>query len=214
MDDSDALRRERDARIAELEKPTRKPPAIRLPIALFAILSACLILAREAPDLVYFFSPRAPLELGTEGAYQLDGLTPNRLVKLHGVPTRRGAFARHGDETFVAVGLRGTPIVVRRRALPTEDWPPGFKTPPPVDQTPLEAEGRLVSGRSQRYREELDAVVELGELPRDERGLWLVIDADRPEHHWPSLALAVGLLAFIALNTWLALRALRFRRGS
>lgn len=212
MDETEAIRAEREERIRELEaRQRRRPPAVRAPVALVSIAIALLIFSREWPDVAYFFSPREPVVLGHEGAYRFDLLTPNRYVQLHGTPTRRAAFARDGDDVEVAVGLIGTPIIVRRPALPSEDWPPGFKTPPPPDQTPFSVGGRLVPRSYGLYRGEFRAVDDLGEVKPRDGELWMVLEGDRPAQHWPALVLAIALLAFVALNAYFAVRDVRYR---
>src|ERR1700736_720852 len=142
------LQGERDKRIAELETRIRRSSAVgvRIPVALTGMITSMIVLALERKEGAYFFAPRTPIDLGSEGEYRLDRLTSNRYAQLHGVPTLRGAYWREGNATFVMVGVLGTPILVRRLSLPGEDWIAGSKPPQP-NQSPFAVRGRLLSAR-------------------------------------------------------------------
>ncbi|MGZ3458837.1 MAG: hypothetical protein ACXU86_10095 [Archangium sp.] len=210
MSNDSELREERERRIAELEaRLRRRGVGVRLPVAVLAMVVGGVLLGMLWKDLAYFFSPGTPLTLGAEGAYRYDVLESNRYVQLHGIPTARGAYGREGEDVYVVVGLRESPFLVRRRALPGEEWSPG-KVPPQPDQRPFGVGGRLLAEEDAgRYREGFKLLRELGEVqPRGGR-LWLVVEGERPGGDKGVPFLALLLVTFILANAALLIRGLR-----
>ena len=204
---------ERAAAIAALEQSaSRRRFGIRWTTALFGILMGLLGLWWQSDDLAYFFSTREPITLGTEGDYHFDRLRTNRYAQIHGIPTTRAAFSREGDVTFVHVGLQGTPVIVRRAALPTEDWVPG-RPPTAPDQRPFGVRGRLLAEEDAGPFSEAFTILrrQEGMIPVDGR-LWLLEEGARPGEVTGSLGISVLLLAFVGVNVWFLVRDLRSRR--
>ncbi len=209
---------EREEVIRALEEGVsrRRTLGIRWPTALAAILLAVALFGWQRLDreLAYFFSPTEPLNLGGAGDYKWENLRSNRYAQIQGTPTFVGVFSRHsGDEVRVTVGLQGTPVLVHREALPSEDWPQN-RPPSPVDQRPFAVQGRLLSESDapslfrpaferQRHAE--------GMKPQDGK-LWLLLAKEAPRRDWGSVALALFLFTFVMLNVWLGLRDLASRR--
>jgi len=213
--DKDGSRQEaREARIRELEARISQRPAVgvRPWVAVVAILGGALLLGLNAQETAYFFSPREPLVLGTEGDYRFGQLASNRYAQLHGVPTLRGVYAREGDEVFVIVGLRDTPVLVRRHALPTEEWKPG-QVPPQPDQRSFRVGGRLLSeADAPRFRDAFAKLKEWGEVRPQDGKLWLLDEGRRPGEDRGILVVDGLLLTFMAVNAYLLVRGLRARR--
>jgi hypothetical protein len=209
MSNDSELQQERDRRIAELEaRQRRHGVGVKAPVAVIAILVAGALLGMLWKDLAYFFSSRTPLTLGAEGAYRYELLESNRYVQLHGLPTSRGAYGREGEDVYVVVGLRDSPFLVRRRALPGEEWAPG-KVPRQPDQRPFGVRGRLLSeADAERYREGFTLLREMGEVQPVDGRLWLVVEGERPGADRGVLLVALVLLAFILANLALLVRGL------
>ncbi len=197
------LYEEREAAIAELEQRVRRRRfGIRWPTALAAILMAVALLWMQRADLAYFFSSREPITLGTSEAYHFDRLASNRYAQIHGTPITRGAFMQDGDQVFVVVGLQGTPVLVKRPALPTEDWDPRLPAPQP-DQRPFGVRGRLLSEEdASKYQQGFEILRSAsGVVPRDGK-LWLLIAHESPGEDRGG-AMLFGLLGiFILANGW------------
>ncbi|WP_164017297.1 hypothetical protein [Pyxidicoccus trucidator] len=203
---------ERDRRIAELEaRAARRRVGVKPLAALVAIAVALALLGMQRLDLAYFFSPRSPLTLGTEGAYRHEALVSNRYAQVHGIPTARGAYEQADGNLYVLVGLRESPFVVRRGALSGEQWTPG-RPPPQPDQRPFAVRGRLLSEEdAPRYREALALLRSMGELQPHEGRLWLLIEGEQPGADRGLVLVSLALLAFIALNAVLLFKGLRRR---
>ncbi|PTL77452.1 hypothetical protein [Vitiosangium sp. GDMCC 1.1324] len=208
--ESEELQQERDERIAQLEaRIHRRGVGVKAPVAVLAMVVGGVLLGMLWKDLAYFFSPGTPLTLGAEGAYRYELLESNRYVQLHGIPTSRGAYGREGEALYVVVGLRESPFLVRRGALPGEEWSPG-RPPRQPDQRPFGVRGRLlVEEDAERYREGFKLLRDMGEVqPRDGR-LWIVVEGERPGGDKGVLFVALLLTAFILANAALLIRGLR-----
>lgn len=211
MSEEQLIREERERRIAELEERLARRPRspLRAPVALVGIGVAVALLVMQWREVSYFFSPRTPLSLGAEGEYRYAELVSNRYVQLHGVPTSLGAYERDGDTVFVLVGLRESPFVVRRPALPGESWSPG-KKPPQPDQRPFAVRGRLLAEQdATRYRDAFELLRAKGEVQPLEGRLWIVIEGQRPGEDLGRLAVTMLLVLVIATNAWFLVRGLR-----
>jgi hypothetical protein len=206
------LYEEREAAIAELEKRAhRRRLGIRWPTALAAILMALALLWMQRADVSYFFSSREPITLGSEEGYHLDRLVSNRYAQIRGVPSNRGAFLQDGDQVFVIVGLQGTPVLVKRPALPSEDWDPRLPPPQP-DQRPFGVRGRLLSeADASKYEQGFEILRSAsGVVPRDGK-LWL-LEAERSPGDDRGGAMLLGLLGiFILANCWFFARDVALR---
>lgn len=211
MSEEQLIREERERRIAELEaRLARRPRSpLRAPVALVGIGVAVALLVMQWREVRYFFSPRTPLSLGAEGEYRYSELVSNRYVQLHGIPTAHGAYERDGDAVFVLVGLRDSPFLVRRPALPGEDWAPG-KKPPQPDQRPFAVRGRLLAEEeAPRYRDAFALLRAKGEVQSLEGRLWIVIEGERPGEDLGRLAVTALLVLAIATNALFLVRGLR-----
>jgi hypothetical protein len=209
MSNDSELQQERDRRIAELEvRQRRRGVGVKAPVAVLAILVGGALLGMLRKDLAYFFSPRTPLTLGAEGAYRYELLASNRYVQVHGIPTARGAYGREGEDVYVVVGLRDSPFLVRRRALPGEEWAPG-RAPRQPDQRPFGVRGRLLAeADAERYREGFTLLREMGEVQPQDGRLWLIVEGERPGADRGVLLVALVLLTFVLANLALLVRGL------
>jgi len=185
--------------------PVRADPAPRPPrrrdspflarSPVFAVLTigiAGWVLATLWPDLAYFASPRAPIDLGGPGAYRLAEARENRLVQVRGelVGVVQVAEGRAGAPRTVG-RLSGTNLLVDR---------PGRGGPPLY-------EGRLLPRAARdAYGEVAGILAQRGEpLPPG----WQVLrDGERPGQRWWPVLGAALLLALIALNLRALLRPL------
>jgi hypothetical protein len=197
----------RDERIRQLERSTRRRvTGVQLPVAVICLAGALFLLAREAPDVAYFFASREPVTLGAEGSYRFDQLRPNVFAQVHGVPLGTAFYGVDRGAKMVLVPLQDTPLLVRRPLLPTEDWVPG-KRPPPPDPRPFGVRGRLLPLEDvPGYRDsaaQLRAVQ--GLRPMDGR-LWVLREGERPGEDRGPLIIALVLLGFAGLNAVLAVR--------
>jgi hypothetical protein len=199
--------------MAQLEEGLRRQPAfgVRIPVALTGMLAAIALLTLERQDLSYFLSPRAPLTLGREGQYRFEDLRSNRYVQIHGSPSLRGAYWKEKERTFVLVGLRETPILVRRAALATEEWAPGT-TPPQPDQRRFSVKGRLLAeADAPRYREGMKKLESGGEVQTLGGRLWILLEGELPGADWSAFFIGSGLCVFFAVNAWFFGRGLAAR---
>ncbi len=216
MSEEQLIREERERRIAELESRLARRPRspLRAPVALVGIGVAVALLVMQWREVRYFFSPRTPLSLGAEGEYRYPELVSNRYVQLHGIPTSHGAYERDGDTVFVLVGLRDSPFVVRRPALPGESWVPG-KRPPQPDQRPFAVRGRLLAEEdAPRYRDAFELLRAKGEVHPLQGRLWIVIEGQRPGEDLGRLAVTLLLVLVIATNVLFLVRGLRRPRAT
>jgi hypothetical protein len=211
MSADELVREERERRIAELEaRQARRPRShLRAPVALVAMGVASALFFMQWREALYFFSSSEPLSLGAEGEYRYPELVSNRYVQLHGLPTATGAYEWDGTQVFVLVGLRDSPFVVRRPALPGEDWAPGRKAPQP-NQRPFAVRGRLLAEQdAPRYRDAFQLLRAKGELQPLNGRLWLVVEGQRPGEDWGRLGVSLLLVLIIAANAAFLVRGLR-----
>jgi hypothetical protein len=190
--------RERSERIAQLEVRARSRfGGVSRVTALVAAGATAAFLWLQRAEIAYFLSDATPITLGNEGDYHFESLRSNRYAQIHGTPSLRGAYAREGGSVFVVLGAQGTPVLIRREALPTEAWAPG-QVPPRPDPRPFAVRGRLLIDQdAERYRDGFDKLRSWGEVvPRDGH-LWLLIEAERPRGLWELrwAATAAALLA-------------------
>ncbi|AKQ67498.1 hypothetical protein A176_004410 [Myxococcus hansupus] len=207
-----ASEEERDRRIAELEaRMSRRRVGVRPVAAVMAIAVGVALFTMQWRDLSYFLSPSVPLTLGAEGAYRFEALGSNRYAQVHGVPTVRGAYERVEGGLFVLVGLRDSPFVVRREALPGEQWTEG-RPPPQPDQRPFAVRGRLLAqDDAPRYRDALALMQQMGEVQPHEGRLWLLVEGERPGADRGLMLVALALVSFVVLNAMLLVRGLKRR---
>jgi hypothetical protein len=99
--------------------------------------------------------------------------------------------------------------VVRRPALPGEDWAPG-KRPPRPDQRPFAVRGRLLAEEdAARYRDAFELLRAKGEVQPLQGRLWIVIEGQRPGEDLGRLAVTALLVLVIATNILFLVRGLR-----
>jgi len=172
----------------EGEPPRRRRPTLTVistPVAILALAAVSWLLWDMWPEVAYFASPREPIDLGRPGAYHLDRVVPNRLVRIDGAPVASvvGTEARGGDERRV-VGLFGLSLAVDR---------PGGAAPTTL------YEGRLLPAR--RSQEYTPFVAELRRRGWAASDKWMVLrDGERPRSRWGRPLLSLLLLALGALN--------------
>lgn len=212
-EEAQSLQAEREARIRELEaRAGKRRVGVRWTTALVAIVLAVGMFAyfRLDRDVAYFFSPREPITLGTEGDYHFDRLRSNRYAQIHGIPTRTGVFLREGDALYVLVGLQNTPLLVHRPALDTESDRP----PTPVDARPFGIRGRLLHQDDAKDLSPVLSKMKLpeGVVPRDGK-LWVLVESERPRQDASALLLSGILSAFVLLNLFFLVRDLKARRA-
>jgi len=197
----------RDERIRQLERSTRRRvTGVQLPVALLCFFGAVFLLVREAPDVAYVFANREPVTLGSEGNYHLDRLRPNVFAQVHGVPLGTAFYGVERGARMVLVPLQDTPLVVRRPLLPTEEWVPG-KRPPPPDPRPFGVRGRLLPLEDvPGYRESAPQLRALQGLRPVDGRLWVLREGERPGEDRGPLLIALVLLGFAGLNAVLAVR--------
>lgn len=191
---------ERQERIAELEAKLSRPSGVGVlpPLAALACAVCVALLWGERAELEYALSPQEPIELGAEGDYRFDAALNNRYVRIHGIPTSFGTYWQERAATFVAVGLRDTPLLVARVLLPSEAWKPGDKAQRP-DQRPFTVRGRLLSRASaQKYEDAFAKHEAHGELSPK----WLLVAEARPGGDLGTSVWLGGLFAVAALNAW------------
>jgi hypothetical protein len=207
----DELEKVRAERIAELE--TRRPRVgVNAATALLCIAATLVLLEMEWSDVAYYLSPPEPITLGAECDYHLDRLRSNRYVQVHGTPTLRGAYGVEHGTTFVVLGLKQTPLLVRRPALPTEQWAGAASAPPQPDQRPFAVRGRLLAAEdASRFRDAFDKASGFRELQPDHGRYWLILESQRPREDAGALGVAGLLAAFGLLNVFLLARSLRLR---
>jgi hypothetical protein len=197
----------RDERIRQLERSTRRRvTGVQLPVAVLCLAGALFLLWREAPDVAYFFASREPITLGSEGSYRFDLLRPNAFAQVHGVPLGTAFYGVERGARMVLVPLQDTPLLVRRPVLPSEDWVPG-KRPPPPDPRPFGVRGRLlpledVTG----YRDSAAKLRAVPGLHPVDGRLWVLREGERPGEDRSPLVIALVLLGFGGLNAVLAVR--------
>jgi hypothetical protein len=193
---------------AELsESPVRRRRLrVRWPVALIGVVLSGALLWGQRAEIAYLLSPGEPILLGEEGRYQLEGLASNRFAQIRGIPTPNAAYARDGDRVFVVIGLESTPILIRREALPTEEWIPD-RPPPRPDPRPFAARGRLL-GREEAPQYEAAFQMLARDLASDQGRLWILLDGERPGANARVVALCALLLGFGLLNVWFLARDL------
>jgi hypothetical protein len=214
-DEERTLQQERAAAIAHLEsRARRRRLGIRWPTALFALVLAAGVLWMMRGDLAYFFSPRVPLTLGSQEGYHLEALASNRYAQIHGQPTARGAFLHKGGQSWVIVGLQGTPVLVRRPALPGEDWEPGRPAPPP-DTRAFGVRGRLLAEQDAKpYSQGFELIRTEPEMVAPDGQLWILLAQESPGQDTGQIILAGFVLLFLLGNVWLFARDIAVRLGA
>lgn len=210
MDGLDGVAHARRRRIEELEARADRPARGVSPwVFLLAAGALLYFITQQRADLAYWLSPRAALNLGVRGEYRLEELVSQRYVELHGVPGRRGLYAREQGRTFVIVAIAETPILLRREALPTEDWSIEAPLPPRPDPRPFSVRGRLVARHeAPRFEQAFVELLRDGELrPHRERS-FVLLESVRPTDMWPSVLITAALLGLLGLNAAMFLSAL------
>ncbi len=168
-------------------RPPRRSPRFPLspPVALLALAAIAWLLWDMWPDVSYFLSPRAPIDLGDLRGYHLERARPNRLVRVAGATVGAvGGVASRGGERRRVVGLFGTNLAIDR---------PGGAGPASL------FEGRLLPERSSA--DYAPFVAELRRQGWRAAGGWLVLrDGERPRARWGPPLLSLLLVALGILN--------------
>lgn len=166
-------------------RPPRREPTLLRRSPAFAVLALAVcgwMLASWWPDVAYFFSSRAPIDLGGPGAYRLAEARANRYVQIRGELQERVPVTedRTGDHRTVG-RLAGTNLLVDR---------PGAAGPPLY-------EGRLLPASARdRYAPAAAALRERGAAL--DAGFLVLRDGERPRRRWGPVA-GSALLAALAL---------------
>ena len=195
---------ERSRRIAQLETRLARRASVGVmpPVAALALVIAGWVIWLQHEEVAYFFSGREPISLGVEGGYRFDLAVNNRYAQLHGAPTIRGAYGVEGDQHFVVIGVQNTPLLLKRNALPTEEWKPGT-TPPPPDQRSFTASGRLLSrAAASRWEDAFAKHESFGEL----KPKWLLVEGARPGGDSAAIGWFGLVVGFALVNAWLLVR--------
>jgi len=197
----------RTERIAQLERSTRRRvTGVQLPVALVCLAGSVFLLVRQAPDIAYVFASREPVTLGSEGDYHLDRLRPNVYAQVHGVPLGTAFYGVEQGARMALVPLRDTPLLVRRPLLPSEEWVPGHRPPPP-DPRPFGVRGRLLPLQDVPGYKDAAAKMDALEGLRPVAGrLWVLREGEHPGADRGALIVGLLLLAFAVLNLVLAIR--------
>ena len=198
---------ERAERIAQLEARLQRRGTVGVSpfVAATALVGALALLWMQRADAAYFLAPATPITLGSEGDYHFDRAVTNRYAQVRGVPTSRGAWGHEGSGAFVVVGLRDTPLLVKRAPLPGEEWKPGAPPPQP-DQRPFTVRGRLLA-REDAQRFEADGFTKFEEMG-EVRPRWILLEGARPGGDFGAMAWLGGLVGFAGLNLWFLVRGL------
>jgi hypothetical protein len=213
MGPEDPLQRAREDGIAELEERIvrRGASGVSLPVSILAIVIAFGLLLARRQEISYFFASETPLILGVEGGYEFDRLKSNAYAQIHGIPTVRGLYATENGRRYVMVGVRDTPIVVRRHPLPGEEPMPGRAGPQP-NQSPFGIRGRLLRQSDvPQYSESIGKLLRMGELRARDGAVWMLLEGERPGADLKTLFSTLALFAFVAINAWFVWRNLRHR---
>ena len=202
---NDPLQDDRDDRIAQLEGKLERSSGVgvKAPVALIAIVLSVGLLWYERLDVAYYFGSREPVSLGVEGEYRFDLLRTNHYAQVHGIPTSRGAYSEEKGQTYLVVGLRDTPVLVRRAAFA------GERPPLQPNQTPFAVRGRLLArADAERYDDGFKLLESMGEIrPRDGK-LWILVEGERPGGDALTALYASAVAAFALLNAWFLWREL------
>lgn len=189
----------------------RDASGVSLPVSILAIAIAFGLLLARRLEISYFFASEAPLILGVEGEYEFDRLKSNAYAQIHGIPTVRGLYATENGRRYVMVGVRDTPIVVRRHPLPGEQPMPGRVAPQP-NQSPFGIRGRLLRQSDvPHYSESIGKLLGMGELRARDGAVWMLLEGERPGADLKTLFSTLALFAFVAINAWFVWRNLRHR---
>lgn len=196
---------ERDARIRELEQRLSRPPSVGVKpwVALFALGVSSWMLWSMRLDAAYFVSSRHPLDIGSEGAYDIGVLRSNVYARVHGIPTTKGAYGLDGRRTFVAVGLRDSPLMIIRSLVEGESWKPGA-TPRQPDQRPFAVSGRLLKREDAlKWVDAFEKISQTNEVTP----AWVIVEGDRPGESWSTVAWTTLLGLLVVMNAWFVVRA-------
>jgi hypothetical protein len=174
------------------------------PVALAALVATGFLMWWQLPEVAYFFSDRAALELGAEGDYHPERAVSNRLAQLRGVPMGRGWYSMEKDGDFVLLVIADTPVLVHRATFPDEQALRDGKRPPPR-QRPLFARGRLLSRADGARFEQVFSEAQAWSGARLE---WVLLAEQLPGRDLGSAAMFGFLGLFGALNAWLLKRGL------
>jgi hypothetical protein len=175
--------------------PRKRPSPLLARSPAFAVLTlavATWLLWDLAPQVAYFFSSRAPIDLGGPGAYRLQDARENRLVQIRGELEKAVPVTQERTGAPRTIGIvKGTTLVVDR---------PGRGGPPLFEGRLLPAKDRAEYALAVRIMREKGA--ELGDA-------WLVLrDGERPrERWWPVLGTTL-LLVIVAINLRALLKSL------
>jgi len=179
-------------------------------LTLMGLGLAAFLLFDMRDDLAFWFRSAEPIDLGTSTTYFLDRVRDNSLASIQGVPGPVANRFKLLTETYEIVALRGTPVLVRRAPTGLDMPVPPGKPPPPPDQKPFTATGRLLRDTSiPQYEHAFRTLVERGEaVPRGDH-LWVLLDGEQPRTGWKVPLMLLALVALLGLNAYSLTRYLR-----
>ena len=128
---------------------------------------------------------------------------------MHGVPTPRGWYVQENDGSFVVLGLNDTNLLVKRVSFEDENRRlPDGKRPQPR-QNPFFARGRLLSREdAEKYQD----VFKEHEAWSGASAKWFLMAEEPPGKDFGAVSMFAFVLLFAAVNAWLFVRGLTFRR--
>lgn len=165
-------------------------------------------------ELGYWIGAPARVDLGSPGAYSMDRLREDVVATIQGVPGPVANRYTRMFESWEIVSVRGTAVLVRRAPPRNEPPLPVGKAPPPPEQKPFTATGRLLRDTSiPQYEHAFRTLAERGEASPHQGHLWVLLDGDLPRSGWKvPTALAVALF-FVGFNAYSLVRYLRRKRA-
>lgn len=179
------------------------------PIALLALIVGLTLAWWMRGDTAYFFSSRAPIELGAEGDYHPERAVSNRYAQLHGTPSLRGWYVEEKDGSFVVLGVNDTPILVKRTTFEDENRRLADGKRPQPRQNPFFARGRLLSrADADRYE---DVFREFESWSGQQAG-WILMAEQPPGKDFGTVAMFSFMVLFALVNGWLFARGLSLRK--
>lgn len=185
---------------------------LSLSMTLLGLGLAAWLLYDMRADFSYWLGGAPEVELG-DGA---NGVPKNQAdnvpARVQGKPGPVADRFTFWGRRYEIVAIRGTSILVRRNLPgPEVPLPPG-KAPPPPDQAPFAARGRLLRDDSiPAYAHAFQTLAERGEAVPREGHLWVLLDGELPRKGWRTPAILPGLLAIAGMNVFAIVRYLRRR---
>jgi hypothetical protein len=196
----------------EVDFRPRPRGSLSLSLVVLGVGLSAYLLYDMRDDFSYWLSQPIAVDLGADGIHPFDKFADNIYATVHGSPGPVADRFTSWNRSFELVALRGTPILVRR--TPTDaDLPlTTGKPPPPPDQAPLRATGRLlIDGSILSYSPAFETLVNRGGAVPREGHLWILLDGERPRSGLRIPALFSMLTAVLVFNVGALIRYFRRR---